>query len=183
MVISSELSLTSLALDILLKYLHFLRIFITELRAVQCNFNFYSPPKPNWYMFTYTNLHLGWMESDESEPETKRNKGKGKKKSAQEAQCEHALAIAGPIPPFWRIKMSETNFPEHDNVFRHMLDWGLYTSRYNNNVFASWSAYQAAEIEENKKKSSGPPPDHVMYHRVTHSILMTASSALPSITG
>ena len=65
---------------------------------------------------------FGLDENDESEPETKRKKGKGKKKSAQEAQRKHALAIAGPITPFWRIKMSEANFPERDNVFRHMLD-------------------------------------------------------------
>jgi len=99
---------------------------------------------------------FGLDESDESEPKTKRKrrKGKGKKKSAQEAQRKHALAIAGPIPPFWRIKMSEASFLEHDNVFRHMLDRGLYASRYNNNIFAGRSAYQAAEIEENKKKSS-----------------------------
>ena len=53
-----------------------------------------------------------------------------------------------------------------------MLDQGLYTSRYDNNIFAGRSAYQAAEIEENKKKSSGPPPDHVTYHRVTHGMPM-----------
>jgi len=107
---------------------------------------------------------FGLDKSDESEPETKRKKGKDKKKSAQEAQRKHALAIAGPIPPFWRIEMSETNFPERDNAFRHMLNQGLYASHYNNNMFASRSAYQAAEIEENKKKSSRPPPDHVVYH-------------------
>jgi len=79
---------------------------------------------------------FGLDESDESEPETKRKKGKGKKKSAQETQRKHALSIAGPIPPFWRIKMLEANFPECNNAFRHMLDQGLYASRYNNNVFA-----------------------------------------------
>jgi len=55
-VISPELSLTSLALDTLLKYSHILRISIVELCTVQCNFNFYSPLKLNWYMFYYTNL-------------------------------------------------------------------------------------------------------------------------------
>ena len=69
--------------------------------------------------------------------------------------------------------MSEANFPERDNAFRHMLDRGLYASRYDNNVFAGQSAYQAAEIEESKKKSSGPPPDHVVYHRVMHGMPTT----------
>ena len=75
-------------------------------------------------------------ESDESEVEVKRRKGKGKKTSAQDSQHEHALAVASPIPPFWRIRMSEAGFPERSNAFHHMLDRGLYASCYDNNVYA-----------------------------------------------
>jgi len=121
-------------------------------------------------------------ESDESEPETKRKKGKGKKKSAQDSQREHALAVAGPVPPFWRIRKSAAGFPERDNVFRHMLDRGLYASQYNNNVYASQTAYQAADIEENKKKSCGPPIDHAVYQRVTYGMPMTGMEVNRLIT-
>jgi len=116
---------------------------------------------------------FGLDESDESEPETRRKKGKRKKKSTQEAQCEHALSVAGPIPPFWRIKMSAAGFPEHDNAFRYMLDQGLYASRYDNNVYAGRSAYQAAEMEEKQKRSCGPPPNHAVYQRVMYGMPMT----------
>jgi len=53
-----------------------------------------------------------------------------------------------------------------------MLDRGLYASRYDNHVFAGRSAYQAAEIEENKKRSCGPPKDHVVYHKAVYSMPM-----------
>ena len=112
-------------------------------------------------------------ESDESEPETKRKKGKGKKKSTQETQREHALAVAGPIPLFWRIRTSETNIPERHNAFCYMLDRGLYISCYDNHVFAGRSAFRAAEIEENRRMSVGPPPDHVVYQRVTYGMPIT----------
>ena len=55
-----------------------------------------------------------------------------------------------------------------------MLDQGLYTSRYDNNVYAGQSAYQAAEIEENKRRSCGPPKDHTVYHQVTYGMPMTS---------
>jgi hypothetical protein len=130
---------------------------------------------------------FGLDESDESEPETKKKKGKGKKKkgkgkkkkgkgkkkSPQDTQHKHALAVVGPIPPFWRIKLSAAGFLEHDNAFRYMLNQGLYASCYDNNVYASRSAYQAAEIEENKRRSCGSPKDQTIYHRVTYDMPMT----------
>ena len=118
---------------------------------------------------------FGLDESDKSEPETKRKKGKGKQKSAQDAQREHALNMAGPIPPFWRIRLSEAGFPERNNTFRYMLDRGLYASRYDNNVYAGRSAYQAAEMEEKRRRGCGPLHDHVVYHRVTYGMPMTGA--------
>ena len=55
---------------------------------------------------------FGLDESDQSEPETRRKNGKGKKKSTQDDQRNHALNVAGPIPPFWRIRASAAGFPE-----------------------------------------------------------------------
>jgi hypothetical protein len=66
-----------------------------------------------------------------------------------------------------------SRFLECDNTFRHMLDRSLYISRYDNNVYAGQSAYQAAELEEKWKRGCGPPPDHVVYHRVVYGIPMT----------
>lgn len=119
---------------------------------------------------------FGLDESDESEPETRRRrKGKGKRKDSAEVQREHALNTAGPIPPFWRIRLSPAGFPERDNAFRHMLDRGIYASRYDNRVYAGRSAYQAANIEENKKTSCGQPKDHAVYHRVPYGMPMTGT--------
>jgi len=133
-----------------------------------------EPPRPTEPTATLEQEDpFGLDESDESEPEVKSRKGKGKKKSTQESQREHALAIAGPIPPFWRIRMSEAGFPERSNAFRHMLDRGLYASRYDNNVYAGRTAYKAAEIEENRQRSCGPPADHAIYQRVTYGMPMT----------
>jgi len=142
-----------------------------------------EPPQPNELVVTTEQEDpFGLDESDESEPETKRKKGKGKKKSAQDSQREHALAVAGPVPPFWRIRRSAAGFPERDNAFRHMLDRGLYASRYDNNMYAGQTAYQAADIEENKKKSCGPPTDHAVYQRVTYGIPMTSMEVNRLIT-
>jgi hypothetical protein len=133
-----------------------------------------EPPRPTEPTITLEQEDpFGLDESDESEPETKRKKGKGKKKSAIESQREHALAVAGPIPPFWRIRLSAAGFPERDNAFRHMLDRGLYASRYDNNVYAGQTAYQAADIEENRRRSCGPPAGHVVYQRVAYGMPMT----------
>jgi len=81
--------------------------------------------------------------------------------------------MAGPIPPFWRVRLSEAGFPECDNAFRYMLDRGLYASRYDNHMFAGQSAYQVAEIEENKRMGCEPPKDHVVYHKAAYSMPMT----------
>jgi len=84
-----------------------------------------EPPRPTEPTATLEQEDpFGLDESDELEPETKRKKGKGKKKSAQESQREHVLAMAGPIPPFWRVKLSAASYPERDNAFHYMLDQG-----------------------------------------------------------
>ena len=133
-----------------------------------------EPPRPTEPTTTLEQEDpFGLDESDESEPETRKKKGKGKRKSAQESQREHALAVAGPIPPFWRVKLSAAGYPERDNAFRYMLDRGIYASRYDNNVYAGQTAYQAAEIEEHKRRSCGPPADHAIYHRTTYGMPMT----------
>jgi len=53
-----------------------------------------------------------------------------------------------------------------------MLDRSLYASRYDNNVYAGQTAYQAAEMEEKQRRGCGPPPDHTVYHRAMYGMPM-----------
>ncbi len=63
-----------------------------------------------------------------------------------------------------------------------MLDRGLYASHYDNNVYAGRTAYQAAEMEEKRRRSCGPPHDHVVYHHVTYGMPMTGAEVDRLIT-
>ena len=49
-------------------------------------------------------------------------------------------------------------------------------------MYAGQTAYQAADIEENRKKSCGPPADHAVYQRVTYGMPMTGMEVNRLIT-